>query len=316
VLWDDELEALRPRLREEADTVIASFRTEPDDPSLPTAERVARHRASHDAKLLRSEMAVDREIAGPAGRLRLRTFVPDHVEAVFLHIHGGGFAAGSPEMTDLLHEILSKELNLAFVSVDYRLAPEHPYPAGPDDCEAAALWLLEHAEAEYGSARLLIGGESAGAHLSANTLLRVRDRHGAADRFLGANLVFGIFDLGRTPSQRGVRERPDALTAEQIEHFTKMFTPGMSPEGRRDPDVSPLHADLHDLPPALFTVGADDHLVDDTLFMAARWQLAGNDTELLVYPESPHACIAMPSVLEHWFPRLEEFLARATVHRA
>jgi acetyl esterase/lipase len=144
----------------------------------------------------------------------------------------------------------------------------------------------------------------------------VRDRHGAADRFLGANLVFGIFDLGCTPSQRGVRERPDVLTAEQIEHFTEMFTPGISPEGRRDPDVSPLYADLHDLPPALFTVGADDHLVDDTLFMAARWQLAGNDTELLVYPESPHACIAMPSVLEHWFPRLKEFLARATVSRA
>jgi len=160
-LWDDELEALRPQLREEADAFIASFTLEADDPALPIPERVAKHRAAHDDRVLRSEMAVDREIPGPAGRMRVRTFVPDQVDAVFLHIHGGGFAAGSPEMTDLLHEILSKELNLAFVSVDYRLAPEHPYPAGPDDCEAAAVWLLEHAEAEYGSARLLIGGESA-----------------------------------------------------------------------------------------------------------------------------------------------------------
>jgi acetyl esterase/lipase len=311
VLWNEELEQARPQLRQEADTVIATFRPEPDDPNLPVPERVARQRASHDAQLLRSDMGVDREIAGPAGPIRVRTFVPDQVDAVMLHIHGGGFSAGSPEMTDLLHETLSKELHLAFVSVDYRLSPEHPYPAGPDDCEAAALWLLEHAEQEYGSARLLIGGESAGAHLSACTLLRMRDRHDAVGRFAGANLVFGIFDIAGTPSQRGAHERPDVLTVEMIEHFSEMFTPGMSVDERRDPDVSPLYADLHDLPPALFTVGTDDHLVDDTLFMASRWQLAGNDTELVVYPESPHACIAMPTVLEHWFPRLKAFLSRA-----
>jgi acetyl esterase/lipase len=309
-LWDDELETLRPQLREEADAFISSFALE-DDPSLPTPERIAKQRTGHDGRVLRSDMGVDREIPGPAGPLRVRTFVPDRVDAVFLHIHGGGFVAGSPEMTDLLHEVLSKELDLAFVSVDYRLAPEHPYPAGPDDCEAAAVWLLEHAEAEYGSARLLIGGESAGAHLSASTLLRVRDRHHAVERFHAANLVFGVYDLGRTPSQRGVRERPDILTVEGIDYITEMFTPGMTPEQRRDPDVSPLCADLHDLPPALFTVGADDHLVDDTLFMAARWELAGNDAELLVYPEGPHGCIGMPAIGGHWFPRLTDFLRRA-----
>jgi acetyl esterase len=310
-LWSDELEALRPQLREEADAFIASFVDEADDPGLPTPERVARQRAAAEERVLRSEMAVDREISGPAGPIRLRTFVPDQVDAVFLHIHGGGFVTGSPEMTDLLHEILSKELDLAFVSVDYRLAPEHPYPAGSDDCEAAALWLLEHAEREFGSARLLIGGESAGAHLAACTLLRLRDRHDAVDRFRGANLVFGIFDLGGTPTQRGVPERADILTAELIEYFADLFTPGRSTDERRDPDISPLYADLRDLPPALFTVGTDDHLVDDTLFMAARWELAGNETELLVYPDAPHGCIGMPSVLERWFPQLTDFLRRA-----
>jgi acetyl esterase/lipase len=310
-LWSDELEAMRPKLREEADAFISSFTSESDDPSLPVPERIAKQRAVADARVVRSEMAVDREISGPADRLRLRTFVPDQVDAVFLHIHGGGFFSGSPEMTDLFHEILSKELNLAFVSVDYRLAPEHPYPAGPDDCEAAALWLLEHAEREFGSARLLIGGESAGAHLAACTLLRLRDRD-AVDRFSGANLVFGIYDLSGTPSQRGVPERPDLLTAEQIEYFAELFTPGRSVEVRRDPDISPLYADLHGLPPALFTVGADDHLVDDTLFMAARWALAGNEAELLVYPESPHGGIGMPSVLERWFPHLKDFLRRVS----
>jgi acetyl esterase len=309
-LWSEELEAMRPQLREEADAFISSFASELDDPTLPVPERVAKQRAVADERALRSEMAVDREISGPAGPLRLRTFVPDQVDAVFLHIHGGGFVTGSPEMTDLLHEILSKELNLAFVSVDYRLAPEHPYPAGPDDCEAAALWLIEHAEREFGSPRLLIGGESAGAHLAACTLLRLRDRD-AVDRFCAANLVFGIYDLGRTPSQRGVSESPDLLTAEQIQYFADLFTPDMPAEERRDPDVSPLYADLNGLPPALFTVGTDDHLVDDTLFLAARWELAGNHTELVVYPEGPHGCIGMPSVLERWFPQLTEFLRRA-----
>jgi acetyl esterase/lipase len=106
--------------------------------------------------------------------------------------------------------------------------------------------------------------------------------------------------------------RPDLLTAEQIEYFAELFTIGRSVEERRDPDISPLYADLQGLPPALFTVGADDHLVDDTLFMAARWELAGNDTELLVYPESPHGGIGMPSVLERWFPQLTEFLRRVS----
>ncbi len=309
-LWSDELEAIRPRLREEADAFVASFASEVDDPSLPVPERIARQRAVADERVMHSEMAVDREIPGPAGPVRLRTFVPDHVDGVLLHIHGGGFVTGSPEMTDLLHEMLSKQLDLAFVSVDYRLAPEHPYPAGPDDCEAAALWVLEHAERELGSDRLLIGGESAGAHLAACTLLRLRDRHDAVDRFAAANLVFGIYDLGGTPSQRGMAERPDLLTAEQIEYFAELFTPGRSVEERRDPDISPLYADLHGLPPALFTVGADDHLVDDTLFMAARWALAGNQAELLVYPETPHGGIGMPSVFEPWFATLTNFLRR------
>jgi acetyl esterase len=309
-LWDDELEALRPQLRKEADAFITWF-TDEDDTGLPTAERIARQRAVHDARTLRSEMAIDRDVPGPAGPMRLRTFVPDQVDAVLFHIHGGGFVTGSPEMTDLLHEALSKELNLAVASVDYRLAPEHPYPDGPDDCEAAALWVLEHAEREFGSSRLLIGGESAGAHLAACTLLRLRDRHDAADRFAGANLVFGFYDLGGTPSQRGVPDRPDVLTPELIRYFAGLFTPGRSSEERREPDVSPLYADLRGLPPALFTVGTDDHLVDDTMLMAARWQLAGNDAELLVYPEMPHAGIGMPSVLERWFPQLTDFLRRA-----
>jgi acetyl esterase len=299
---------MRPQLRAEADAFLATVPTAEDDPSQPVDVRVAAHRANRIVEAPISQQAVDRTIPGPTGPLRLRTIVPEHVDAVMLHIHGGGFVSGEPELTDVLHEILANELNLAFVSVDYRLAPEHPYPAGPDDCEAAAVWLLEHADAEYGASRLLIGGESAGAHLSACTLLRVRDRHDAIDRFAGANLVFGVYDIAGTPSQRGIGAGPDILNPGMIEFFMSLFTPGMSDAERRDPDVSPLWADLRGLPPALFTVGTADHLLDDTLFLADRWEAAGNRAELLVYPEGPHGCIAMPTVGGHWFARLTEFL--------
>jgi acetyl esterase len=308
-LWDDEFDRIRQQLREEADAFTSALAYAPEEALLRSPEEgAAALRAAELNPLPPSEAAVDRTIPGPAGPVRLRTFVPDSVDAVMLHIHGGGFVSGDPEMTDPLSEILSAELNLAIVSVDYRLAPEHPYPAGPDDCEAAALWLLEHAESEFGSNRLLIGGESAGAHLSVCTLLRMRDRHDAIDRFHGANLLFGIYDLSGTPSQRRATEYPDLLTVKMIRFVVECFTPGWSPEERRDPDVSPLYAELSDMPPAQFTVGTGDHLVDDTLFLASRWQLAGNRTELLVYPEGPHGCMGMPTVLGHWFPRLTDFL--------
>jgi acetyl esterase/lipase len=308
-IWDDELDVLRPQLREEARAFLAEFATAPDDPTAPIAERVAAQRDAHLSTDLVSQRAVDREIAGPAGPIRLRTFVPDRVDGVMLHLHGGGFMAGSPEMTDLLNEVVADSVHVAVVSVDYRLAPEHPFPAGPDDCEAAALWLLEHAAAEFGSDRLLIGGESAGAHLSAVTLLRLRDRHGAADRVLGANLVFGMYDLSGTPSQRGVGvPGPDLVSPGFIDLVTESFTPGWSTDQRRDPAVSPVYAELHGMPAALFSVGAHDHLLDDTLLFAARWELAGNRTELLVYPEAPHGFLGMPTLGAHFFPRMLAFL--------
>jgi acetyl esterase/lipase len=314
--WDDELEALRPRFREEAAAFLASVPTRGVDlDHMSIAERVAFVRASEFSSPP-SARAVDRTIAGPAGPLRLRTFAHDDPQAVMLHVHGGGWLAGSPETVDLMHEAIVGSVGIAVVSVDYRLAPEHPYPAAPDDCEAAAYWLLEHAADEFGSDRLLIGGESAGAHLAAVTLLRVKQKYDAVDRFLGANLVFGAYDLSRTPSQRGIGLEPGTDLLEGTAFPLDLFLPGLTEEQRRDPDISPLYADVRGMPPALFTVGTNDHLLDDTLFMAARWEVAGNRTELLVYPETPHACIALPSVAGHFFPRLLAFLRACVTVRA
>ena len=216
-------------------------------------------------------------------------------DGVFLHMHGGGWALGGADQQDLLLTTAADTAHAAVVSVDYRLAPDHPFPAGPDDCEAAADWLIEHAEEEFGTSRLMIGGESAGAHLAVLTLLRLRDRHGISGAFKGANLVFGVYDLAMTPSARSWGERNLVISTPIMAWFADMFVPGTTDDERRSPEVSPLYADLRDMPPALFTVGTLDPLLDDSLFMAARWQAAANESTLRVYPESVHGFIRFPT---------------------
>ena len=236
------------------------------------------------------------EIPSRGGGLRLRVLPPTgEATGAYLHFHGGGWTIGAADGQDPLLGAIAETTGLCAVSVEYRLAPEHPYPAGPDDCEDAALWLLGSGAAELGvPPRFAIGGESAGAHLSAVTLLRLRDRHGITGAFSAANLVFGGFDLTGTPSRLHWGDRPLVLTDPGMTWFTRCFTPGLDEKRRRDPDISPLYADLHGLPPALFTVGTADPLLDDTLFMAARWQAAGNLAELRVYEEGCHAFTAFP----------------------
>jgi len=246
-------------------------------------------------------------IEGPGGPLQLRVIAaPAQATGVYLHIHGGGWTFGSADQDDPRLDRLAANLGLACVSVEYRLAPENPYPAAPDDCEAAALWLVGEAKARFGVERLLIGGESAGAHLAVVTLLRLRDRHGLTP-FSRANLTAGCFDLGLTPSARSFQPKGLVLGARDLRMFVAQYLQGG--EDRQAADVSPLYGDLAGLPPAIFTVGGRDPLVDDTLFMAARWTAAGNPAELAVWPGSPHVHIALPDPqAEPALKRIEAFL--------
>ena len=313
IAWLDVTDEQRVQARGVVQAVEQALATVPPVHTVDPAES-RRQRAEGDAVLPASaklDHAVDRAVPGPQGDVPVRMIVPDDVGGVYLHIHGGGWTLGAADQQDALLDFFATQLGVAVVSVDYRLAPEHPHPAGPDDCEAVAAWLLDHAGRELGSDRLLIGGESAGAHLSAVTLLRMRDRHDAADRFLAANLVFGMYDFGLTPSVRRWGDRNLVLSTPIIEWFADNFVGGMTPEQRQRPDVSPLHADVSGLPPAFFTVGALDPLLDDSLFMASRWSMAGNEAELVVCPESIHGFLAFPhdiAVLS--LVRQAEFLGR------
>ena len=234
-----------------------------------------------------------RSIPGPAGPIPVRVLCPDRVDGVYLHFHGGGMTIGSAAGSDGRSWPLAKACNVAVVSVDYRLAPEHPYPAGPEDCEAAAAWLIERAGAEFGTDRLLVGGESAGAYFAILTMLRLRERLGSRPPFAGVDLCYGVYDLGGTPSTVWQVGKVPYATGGDANRCH--YLPGRTPEESRDPAISPLWAELHDLPPCLLTVGTADWLLDDSLFLAARLDAAGNDAALAVYPEGPHGIEGAPT---------------------
>ncbi|WP_374469614.1 alpha/beta hydrolase fold domain-containing protein [Phenylobacterium sp.] len=230
----------------------------------------------------RSPRARTLAIEGPGGQIGLRILAPPAPVGAYLHIHGGGWTAGRNDMWDSQLELLGAEAGMAAVSVEYRLAPEHPFPAGLEDCVAAARWLAANARSEFGTSWIAIGGESAGAHLAAATLLRLRDA--GSPLFRAANLMYGCFDLSLTPSMRAANQTL-VIDRAKVEALVAQFRGAFDV---RDPALSPLYADLTGLPPALFSVGTLDPLLDDSLFMHMRWRGAGNASQLAVYPGGVH----------------------------
>lgn len=227
-------------------------------------------------------------IKGPGGNIRMVIFKSATVRAVVLNIHGGGWMSGRPENDAQINDEMARTCNVAVVSPDYRLAPESPFLACIEDCKAAARWLVANAKTEFGTDKIFISGGSAGGHLSAVTTLYIRDSLKAIDKVKGVNLIYGVYDLNRTPSVRQVTDT-SMLPKKIMDETFELIFKGWNVEQRQNPAYSPLYADLHGLPPALFTVGLTDPLVDDTFFMEARWRNAGNRTYLAAYPESPHA---------------------------
>ena len=208
--------------------------------SVPTdrMERLAAQRRAVDAMMTNSPAGRDEIVGGVACRVFR---APDESDHLYLHFHGGAMMLGSPRAQDLALADLSERLGMTVISVDYRLAPEHPFPAGADDCFAVASDILT-----THSGPLVVGGESAGAYYAVLTLLRIRDELEAADLVAGANLTFGMYDLSGTPSQFGVRpsEAPDVLDREVFGDVLATYTPGLSRLDVRRP-VHPQGRQVH-----------------------------------------------------------------------
>ena len=267
-------DALTQRMNEQLEITIAPVElTElPDQPDAPPPPNEPGARVE--------------SINGPDGAIPLFIYEPEEVRGVYVFIHGGGWFGGSHTGPAPAMMTIARQTRTAAIGIDYRLAPKHPYPAAPDDCEVFALWLLENASKMFGTDSIVLSGHSAGAHLAVVTLLRLRDRHGIDDPFLGLVLKSGIYDLRLTPSARlWPKDKELGLSRPLLDLIIKCFAGDADLD---DPDVSPLLADLRGVPPALFIAGTKDPLVDDTLFLHARWKSAQPDTELFVAPYGSH----------------------------
>ena len=218
----------------------------------------------------------DRSIPGLPADLPVRVYTPPGggLFPVLLFFHGGGWVVGNLEMEDHVCRALCRDTPALVISVDYRLAPEHPFPAAPEDCYRALSWAAKEAAGFGGDpARIAVSGESAGANLAAVVSIMSRDRHGPAIAFqVLFNPVTTIEDVD-SDSARAFGEG-FLLTREDMEGTRSLYTP--EEDERRNPYASPLLAPvLSGLPPALIITAGCDPLRDDGERYAERLREAG-----------------------------------------
>jgi acetyl esterase len=238
----------------------------------------------------------DRVVPGPAGPIPVRVYTPDGLAdaPLLVYFHGGGWVVGSVETAHGVCSTLARLGGCVVVSVDYRLAPEHRFPAALEDAWAVTAWAAEHADEIGGRpGALAVGGDSAGGTLAAVCALRARD----AGIPLGLQLlVYPVCDadLG-TPSYVELAEGY-GLTGKAMAWFWDQYLP----EGDRfDPDASPLRAaDVRGVAPALVITAGYDVLRDEGEAYAAKLRDAGVPVTLTRYEGLIHGFFRMPSVIE------------------
>ncbi|HEX2886483.1 alpha/beta hydrolase [Vineibacter terrae] len=252
--------------------------------TLPVAE--ARRQYEARIALMAPPAAVakveERDIAGPGGALRLRIYTPSAGGAplpLMVFFHGSGFVLCSLDTHDGMCRNLASGIGCVVVSVDYRLAPEHKFPQGPDDCLAATRWAAAHA-AELGAdaTRIMLAGDSAGGNMAAVTALRVRDEGGPA--LCGQMLLYPVTDY-HTPGTLSYAENAEGygLTRATMEWFWAHYL--NHPGEADDPLASPLRArDLGGLPPAYVMSAEYDPLRDEAELYSRRLQASGVSVEI------------------------------------
>jgi acetyl esterase len=205
-----------------------------------------------------------------------------------VYFHGGGFVLGGIEVMDGVARELARCANAAVVSVGYRLAPEHPFPAGLDDCESVTRWALANTN-RFGvpDRAVAVAGESAGGNLAAAVSLRLRDAGDVA--LAGQVLVYPAIDGGRMhPSREEFAGL--VLSRKQMDYCWEAYSGGS--DIAAEPYAAPLQADrLAGLPPALLILGGCDVLRDEGRAYAGRMRDANVDVEEICYPGQPHGFV-------------------------
>jgi acetyl esterase len=219
----------------------------------------------------------DASCPGPAGNeIPLRIYRPDGKGpfGILVYFHGGGWVIGDLDCADAACRDLAATADCIIVSVDYRLAPEHPYPAAPDDCMAATAWVADQASALGGNGRLAVGGESAGGNLAAVVSQQARDRGGPAIDF--QLLLYPVVDADLSRGSYQENGEGYLLDTETMRWFWGHYCPDEAP--RREPAASPLLApNLANLPPALVLTAEFDPLRDEGAAYAQALRDAGSE---------------------------------------
>ncbi|MCW2545332.1 MAG: putative lipase [Frankiales bacterium] len=247
----------------------------------------------------------DREVPGRDGPLPVRIYTTEAPSGrALLYIHGGGFMVGGIDACDHICVDLAALTNDVIVSVDYRLAPEDPFPAGLDDCEDALHWLRVAGLPGVDVERIAVGGDSAGGNLSAALALRERDLGcGSLSKQV---LIYPMLDL-TCSLDSWISEGSPYLAVDRVRAAMSGYH---GTTDVKDPYVSPLHApDLRKLPPALVLVAQHDTLREDGVEYAAALLAAGVPTALSVYPRMPHAWMSWPRLTKQYRRSLQEIAA-------
>jgi triacylglycerol lipase len=269
--------------------------------NLEAVRAFARQRALLSQNSQVAARSVRSAAPGPKGAADVDVLIhwPEVVEAplpCILHMHGGGYMFGSAAAEASRHRLMAASLSCCVASIEYRLAPETPFPGAIEDCYAALAWLVSHAaELDIDASRIGVMGESAGGGLAASLALMARDRGDYALAF--QHLIYPMID-----DRTGGTDHPHPYAGEflwtaQNNQFGWASLLGGAPGAA---DVSPYAAaaraqDLSGLPPAYLSTGALDLFVDDTLDYARRLMRAGAPVELKVYPGAFHGFDYDPS---------------------
>ena len=202
-------------------------------------------------------------------------------DCVLLYFHGGGYYRGSTATVREMVARMSRAAGVKALSIDYRLAPEHPFPAAVDDAVASYRWLLAQ---DYAAHNLVVGGDSAGGGLAVALLVAMRD-DGAPLPAAGVCLSPWV-DLSQSGTSYTTKAVEDpSISKAYLDRFATLYLNGAE---ARTPLASPLFADLHGLPPLLIQVGTAEVLLDDAIQLASRAQAAGVKVELDQWEGMPH----------------------------
>ena len=232
----------------------------------------------------------------PADRIATRTSRPDHN---VLYLHGGGYVTGSPSLYRHFTRRIATVTRATVLAIDYRLAPEHPFPAALDDAVAAYRWLLDNGA---NPRRTMFIGDSAGGGLALAALLKLRDDDTPLPAAVAA--LSPWTDLALTGASLSLNARADPmLNVEDTRLFAACYLAGADP---RSPYASPLFGDPAGLPPTLIHVGSDEILLDDSVRMADRLRAKGRNIELEIWPRMPHVWHLFAPVL----PEARQAIAR------